>query len=80
MPTCTTIIMYLFNPTISIIVDGVERVLPRPRIPAIRWLRSIIATVLKARHASNNGRCARISSSHLARGQLIKRHDREQSP
>ena len=28
MPTCTTIIMYLFNPTISIIVDGVERVLP----------------------------------------------------
>ncbi len=80
MPIGTTIVRRHFNPTVSIIADGVERVLSCPRIPAIRWLRSIIATALKARHASNNGRRARIPSLHPARDHAIERHDLEQSP
>lgn len=80
MPTCTTIIMHRFNPIVSIIADGVERALSSRRIPAVRWVRSIIAAALEARLAANNGRRARIPSPLLVRGKAIKRHKLEQSP
>jgi len=69
-----------FNPTVSIIADGVERALSSCRIPTVRWGRSIIATANEARHVLNNSRRARIPSSLSARGQPIERHDLEQSP
>jgi hypothetical protein len=80
MPTCTTIIMYHFNPTVLNIVDGVERVLSCRGLPAIRWVRSIIATALEVPHESVNGQCAGINSTLPARGHAIERHDLEQSP
>jgi hypothetical protein len=80
MPICTTIIMRHFNPAVSNIVDGGERVLSWRGIPTVRWGRSIIVTANKARHVLNNSRSARIHSSLPVRGQPIGRHDLEQSP
>lgn len=80
MPTSTTIIMHRLNPTVLNIVDGVERILSCRELPAIRWVRSIIATALKTRHASNIGRRARLPSRLPARGNAIESHYHEQSP
>jgi hypothetical protein len=80
MPICTTIIMRHFNPTVSIIADGIERALSSRRIPAVRSVRSIIVTALEARLVFNSGRRARIPSSLPVRGQADERHDLEQSP
>jgi hypothetical protein len=80
MPTCPTIIMHRFNPIVSIIADGAERLLSWRGIAAVRWVRSIIVTAREARHASYNGRRARIPSPLPARGPANERHDLEQSP
>ena len=80
MPTCTTIIMHRFNPIVSIIVRRCRTCVVMAWDTNRSVGRSIIETALEARHVLNNSRRARIHSSLPARGQLIERHDLEQSP